>query len=245
MLVSDTGAPPGEDTLLSTGDLDFDFQPGLRLTVGWQPDPCRSRGWCSAWELSYLGLLDWDAFGLFNGPAEAAATGDNNLAIPGVLGLISNNYYMADEIRAAYDSELHSFEWNCVKSCCFDCRTQIDFLCGFRFLTLQEDFALVGTRSAGRQRRLRDLDRKLPVRPAGGRPHATQLDELGAGSPRKNGPVRECCPAASARRRLSRSAPRSCRRLRRRRRTKRRDAGGVRRHPDPAHYQRLVAADRV
>jgi len=145
VLVSSSGALPGDDALMSTSDLDFDYQPGLRLTVGWLPDPCRGCRWCSAWELSYFGLFDWDAFGLFGGRAEAAVTGDNNLAIPGVLGVISNNFYGADEIRAVYDSELHNLELNCVKSCCFDGCTQIDFLCGFRFLTLQEDFALVGT----------------------------------------------------------------------------------------------------
>jgi hypothetical protein len=145
LLVLDTGALPGEDRRLSTGDLDFHFQPGLRLTLGWLPDPCRSRPWCSAWELSYFGLLDWDAFGLFDVGADAVTTGDNDLAIPGVLGLVSNNFYGADEIRAIYNSELHNLEWNCVKSCCFDCRTQMDFLCGFRFLMLQEDFALVAT----------------------------------------------------------------------------------------------------
>jgi hypothetical protein len=145
VLVSDINALPGEDTLLSTGNLDFGFQPGLRLTVGWHPDPCRDRGWCSAWELTYFGLFDWDAFGLLTAGANAAAVGDNNLAIPGVLGAISNNYYGADEIRATYEAELHNLEWNCIKSCCFDCRTQIDFLYGFRFLTLQEDFALIAT----------------------------------------------------------------------------------------------------
>jgi len=116
------------EALLNTNDLEFDYEPGLRVLVGWQPDPCRGCGWCSAWELSYFGVYDWSA--------SAAAVGANTLMFPGDAGLAWNNFY---------DSELHNLELNCVKSCCFDGCTQIDFLCGFRFLTLQEDFALVGT----------------------------------------------------------------------------------------------------
>lgn len=126
-----------DEALLNTNDLDFDYEPGLRVLVGWQPDPCRGCGWCSAWELSYFGVYDWSA--------GAAAAGDNNLFIPGAAGQAWNNFGLADEIRAVYDSELHNIELNCVKSCCFDCRTRIDFLCGFRFLAVLEDFSLIGT----------------------------------------------------------------------------------------------------
>ncbi len=125
------------EALLNTNDLEFDYEPGLRVLVGWQPDPCRGCGWCSAWELSYFGVYDWNA--------SAAALGDNSLSIPGDAGLLWNNFGLADEIRAVYDSELHNVEMNCVKSCCFDCGTRIDFLCGFRFITLLEDFSLIGT----------------------------------------------------------------------------------------------------
>jgi hypothetical protein len=137
VLAVDTNvAVPGDDTLLTGNDLRFGYAPGMRVLVGWRPDPCRCC-WCSAWELSYFGLFNWHA--------GAAVTGDNNLAIPGTLGLSSNNFYGSEEIRADYNAELHNLELNCIKSCCLDPCTQIDFLCGFRFLALFEDFALTGT----------------------------------------------------------------------------------------------------
>jgi len=125
------------EALLNTNDLEFDYEPGLRVLVGWQPDPCRGCGWCSAWELSYFGVYDWSA--------SAAAVGANTLMFPGDAGLAWNNFGLYDELRAVYDSELHNVEMNCVKSCCFDCGTRIDFLCGFRFLALLEDLSLIGT----------------------------------------------------------------------------------------------------
>lgn len=128
---------PGDDALLTTRDLDFDYEPGLRVLVGWLPDPCHGCGWCCAWELSYFGIYGWEA--------GATVTGDGNLSLPGIAGLVWNNFGLADEIRADYDSQLHNLELNCVKSCCLDQCTHIDFLCGFRFVTLQEDFSLIGT----------------------------------------------------------------------------------------------------
>lgn len=128
---------PGEDTRLTTGELDFNYEPGLRVLIGWRPNRCCDRAWCSAWELSYFGVYDWSA--------SAAAAGDNNLMFPPVAGLVWNNFGLADEIRAVYHSELHNVELNCIKSCCFDPCTRIDFLCGFRFLAMPEELSLIGT----------------------------------------------------------------------------------------------------
>ncbi len=135
VLVVDQDVPvPGQDTLLSTGDLSFRYEPGVRLTLGTQRESCGGWRWCDALEATYLGVFDWNASG--------SVFGDNNLAASGVLGFIGNNYSGGDEFHADYQAELHSIELNCVKSCCLDCCRQIDFLCGFRFMTLQEDFAL-------------------------------------------------------------------------------------------------------
>lgn len=46
-------------------------------------------------------------------------------------------------IDANYQSDFHNFELNCIKSCCL-CEDQIDFLCGFRFIYLDERFTLTG-----------------------------------------------------------------------------------------------------
>ena len=136
VLVVDQDVPvPGQNTLLSTGDLSFRYEPGVRLTLGTQGESC----WYDALEATYLGVFDWNASG--------SVFGDNNLAASGVLGFIWNDGSGADEFHADYQAELHSIELNCVKSCCLDCCRQIDFLCGFRFLTLQEDFALTAVDS--------------------------------------------------------------------------------------------------
>jgi hypothetical protein len=132
----DSGVP-GPDTVLSTSDLGFSWEPGYRVLVGYRPDPCRTKGCCYSWEFSYFGINGWTGSGV--------AVGDQNLAIPGILGLSSNNFLFADEIRAVYRSRLHSVEANCIKSCCSDCLTQLDFLLGFRFIALNEDFSLIGT----------------------------------------------------------------------------------------------------
>lgn len=136
VLAIDMNQFPGDDTLLTTGDLDFDYEPGMRVTLGWLPDPCRGCNWCSAWELGYLGIFESDS--------TVTVTGDNNVGVPGDLGLAVNPFGNGDEVTADYDWQLHGIELNCVKSCCFDCRTRLDVLCGFRFLTLQEDFSLIG-----------------------------------------------------------------------------------------------------
>jgi hypothetical protein len=97
----------GETTLLSTSDLDFDFEPGVRATVGVRP--CGGR----AWEFSY--------FGLWQGDASAIVEGDL-LTFPGDAG--GNVFPWMDWVRVDYSSWLHSFELN--SSCCNGCCDQGD-----------------------------------------------------------------------------------------------------------------------
>jgi hypothetical protein len=124
------------DPLLSAGDLDFNLSGGPRFLIGWQPDPCHCSR-CCAWELSYFGIFDWTA--------DAVVTGPGNLAIPGDLGLASNNFLLADRISALYHSEMHNVELNCIKSCCLDDCTRIDFLAGVRYISVDEDYILSAT----------------------------------------------------------------------------------------------------
>lgn len=139
LAVDTNSGVPGTNTVLSTSDLGFSMQLGYRVSLGYRPDPCRKKGCCYSWEFSYFGIDGWTGSGV--------AMGDQNLAIPGVLGFATNNFSLADEIRAVYRSRLHSVEANCIKSCCSDCRTQLDFLLGFRFVALDEDFSLIGSDS--------------------------------------------------------------------------------------------------
>jgi hypothetical protein len=133
-LVLDVNLPRGNDALLTTDGLDFGFKPGVRTTFGFQLTPRR------AIEFSYLGGFDWGA--------SATVTGNNNLAIPGDLGVSSNQFFMADEMRVDYSAELNGVEINWVK-----CRRRLLFgtdyetqcLVGFRHLGWHERFHLRST----------------------------------------------------------------------------------------------------
>jgi hypothetical protein len=125
-----TGAP-----LLNTDSLDFDGTGGIRILVGWQPH--RECAHCCAWELSYFGIYDWSA--------TSSVTGAGNLALPGDLGLSSNNFFGADEIALRYDSQFQNLELNCIHACCFDDCTRLDFLAGFRYIYFNDDLVITGT----------------------------------------------------------------------------------------------------
>ena len=129
---TNTNAP-----LLNTDDLTFDLAPGMRFLVGWQPDPCHGCQRCCAWELSYFGIFGWNGSDL--------VTGAGNLAVPGDLGLNTNNFFGADLISTNYESDLHNIELNCVKSCCLCEDTRLDFLTGFRYIFLNDNFLLTAT----------------------------------------------------------------------------------------------------
>jgi hypothetical protein len=122
--------------VLDTNDARFNLTGGVRVLVGWTPGCCSH---CSAWEFSYFGIYGWQA--------NASAVGNNNLTIPGDLGAASNNFLNADRIAINYQSDLHNAEFNCVKSCCV-CDNTIDFLCGLRFINLNERFSLIGDDAA-------------------------------------------------------------------------------------------------
>lgn len=135
ILANDTNLAPGSNAILQTDNLNFNGTGGMRFLIGWTPDPCRCSR-CCAWELSYFGLYNWQA--------HSRLTGAGNLALPGDLGLASNNFFGADVLDVNYRSSLNNIELNCVKSCCL-CDAKLDFLCGFRFITLQERFTITGT----------------------------------------------------------------------------------------------------
>jgi Putative beta barrel porin-7 (BBP7) len=137
VLVTNTSLPPGADTVLRTSDLHFNGTGGFRVLVGWRPDPACCPC-CSAFELSYWGLFGLNA----NQTARSSA---GTLAIPGDLGLASNNFFLTNVLNVNYQSQLNNVEFNCIKSCCLCCGNQIDFLCGFRYINLNETFKITGT----------------------------------------------------------------------------------------------------
>ena len=94
-------------TLLSTSDLDFNFEPGLRATVGMRHSGGR------ALEFSYFGLCQGDASAFVEAP-----DGDSYLIFWD--NLVGNAFVDMDWVRVNYSSWLHSFELNlpCCSGCC-------------------------------------------------------------------------------------------------------------------------------
>ncbi len=127
----------GDNALISTGDLNFNYDPGVRLTFGLHRGPCAC---CDAWEFTYLGVFESDA--------SSQVTGTNNIHAAGDIGNNVNGLTLSELIRVDYSSELNSFEANCFKcwrEYSLGCRTRrLDYLVGFRYLSLDEDFRIYG-----------------------------------------------------------------------------------------------------
>jgi hypothetical protein len=111
--------------------LDFDAAGGVRAGFGIRD--------CSpwAWEFAYLGLFDEES-------SKSIALADE-LALPGDLGLATNNFYFADEVSVRYESQLHNAEVNRVYCCGDCCGRSVEFLYGLRYLNLNEEFSIVST----------------------------------------------------------------------------------------------------
>ncbi|MHB1037747.1 MAG: BBP7 family outer membrane beta-barrel protein [Pirellulales bacterium] len=106
-------------TFLSTSDLDFNFDPGLRATVGKRL--CEGR----ALEFSY--------FGLFPGNASAdAVKPDLNAFLAFPDNLFGNVFVDIDRAQVNYSSWMHSFEVNLPRccGCCDECRDECGDECG-------------------------------------------------------------------------------------------------------------------
>jgi hypothetical protein len=101
--------------VLRSSDAAVGIQYGPQITFGVH------RSACVSWEFSY--------FGLFGGDGQSTALGNNNLALPGTLGLASIDFFNADRMQVDSSAEMHSFEINRLR--------HIDHwtvLAGFRYL---------------------------------------------------------------------------------------------------------------
>jgi hypothetical protein len=138
-VVISTDLVAGEDTLVNAQDLGFAFAPGVHARLGYCINPC----W--AVEADFLGALGWKA--------SAEARGDNNLAIPGALGLVSNDFFDADHMRLDYTSQLNGVAINFVRPfcccCCGDCCDywihEVDLVGGLGYWSLSESFNIQST----------------------------------------------------------------------------------------------------
>ncbi len=119
-----TAAPAAP--VLAMSDLAMNFQPGMRVATGWRQSAQR------AFEVSYFGIFNWHA--------TATASGNNNLALPGDLGLASQNFFAADEMRLSYRSQLNNAEANVIGT-----DVDVSLLGGFRYLSLYEKLHIRST----------------------------------------------------------------------------------------------------
>ena len=132
-------------TFLSTSDLGFKFDPGLRATVG--VDLCGGR----ALEFTYFDLFQGTASGLATRPdANAFLTFPNNL--------FGNVFVGMDLDRVSYSSRVQSFELNlpCHIGCCECCDTcgcgalhcrSFEWLAGFRYIDLNEELNILAQKT--------------------------------------------------------------------------------------------------
>ena len=148
--------PNSDTTFMSTSDLNFDYDPGLRTTIG-------VRLWGGrAMEFSYFGLSD--------GTADAVAASDDPAAfLEFPDNLFGNVFVDPDLVRARYSSQLHSFELNfpCCCGCCENCRNgcqgncrnqhswdqthchSVEWFTGFRYINLDEELNVSAQRIVG------------------------------------------------------------------------------------------------
>jgi hypothetical protein len=118
LVLLNNNAATQTNVLLSTNDLDFNFQVGPRILVGYEIDPEQ------AVEASYFGIYNWKA--------TASVTGNNDLNLPGDLGLdLALDFFDADEANITYKSIIHNAELNYVRTW-----GDISGLVGFRYFHL-------------------------------------------------------------------------------------------------------------
>jgi hypothetical protein len=109
--------------VLTGNDLDFGTAAGPRLALGRQWDSGITT------ELVYFGMHDWTS--------TAQATGNNNLSLPGDLGLATFDFFAADQMDVSYGSRIQNVEANAwVPS------GNVEWMAGFRHFSVIEDFKI-------------------------------------------------------------------------------------------------------
>ncbi len=127
LVLLDMNAPTQTNVLLSTADLDFNWQVGPRITLGRDFDAFRS------FEATYWGIFDFKA--------DATVTGNNNLNLPGDLGLAAGlDFFNADTMTIDYKSQINDGELTYLQN-----YGGLAWLIGFRYFELGEQFSITST----------------------------------------------------------------------------------------------------
>lgn len=117
-------------SLLTAGNVQYPMAFGPRLSIG------RAFGQEHAFEAVYFGLQQADA--------SRTVTGDNNLAIPGALGLASLDFFNVDELTASSRATINNVELNIWQSVNDG---PLSVMAGFRYFDLDEQFVIRGADS--------------------------------------------------------------------------------------------------
>ena len=109
IIVSQTFGSNTTPTLLSTSDLDMNFDPGLQATVGMRL--------CGCW------ALEFEYFGLFGGNASAGTVRPVGGFITFPTGAFGNVFANMSAVQVNYSSSVQSFAVNlpCCCGCCDEC----------------------------------------------------------------------------------------------------------------------------
>jgi hypothetical protein len=113
------------ETLLGTSDLNYSMQAGPKLVLG------RAMGDGGAAELVYFGLNDWNT--------GRTVTGNNDLRVPGDLGLATLDFFNADQLTASQGASLNNVEanaWQRINE------GPVSLMTGFRYFNLDEQFQI-------------------------------------------------------------------------------------------------------
>lgn len=134
---------PAQSVILNGDDLDFGFEPGVRLLFGYL------NGYGNL-EVSYKGFLEWSEVG--------SVRGNDNVSIPGDLSAAAPDFDSADIIGAEYKSEMQDIEVNQffsisqegpVDTSMMD-GDHLDMLVGLRVMLLEEEFNLAAANGGER-----------------------------------------------------------------------------------------------
>lgn len=133
-----------QSTLVTTSQAGVNSLSGMRATFGLR---------CGDWGTAEFGYLNYfDSNGSLS-VSDADFPGAV-LALPGDLGGASNVFNGVNRVQATYGSQFNSYELNfvscCVRECC-DCNGSspvgsIEWLAGFRYMSLNEQFNIYGER---------------------------------------------------------------------------------------------------
>ena len=101
-----SSTPPA--TMLTTGALDFGFDPGARTTFVYNSAPEEG----TKIEISYFGVYNWNSGAIVNAPGTLQLPGNFGAAPLSMNGLAPNDFNSANSMAVSYTAQINSVEAN-------------------------------------------------------------------------------------------------------------------------------------